>query len=111
MAFEVTPDVYIRTDANGVVRHLRHLRQPYVGDPMQPNSRSLAMRYLQDVAYLYRVDGFLAHLDTQPSADITTDGTEIRFFNGESLDGVDTIAFSQTHFGSADLGRDSSLLS
>jgi hypothetical protein len=66
---------------------------------MAADSRALAEQYLNAVADQYRVEGYLDHLDMEPSTEITDDGAEMRFSNGKSLDGVDTVSFAQTHFG------------
>lgn len=100
MTFTITPNVNVGRDADGHIRSLEHLMEPYVGSGTARTSIGLAEEYLRDVAQYYEIAGpFLIHLDIPVGAQLTEEGTEVRFAGMKSLLGTDTVSFAQTHFG------------
>lgn len=107
MTFEITPDVEVRRDQEGVARSLRHLQQPYTETDAgltAPTPRSLAGQYVRDVAEIYDIDpGWLVDLD-QPlprnaSTDPTDEGTRLRFTEERGVMETTTVTYQQTHRG------------
>jgi hypothetical protein len=73
MAFNITPNVHIEHDSDGVVRFLRHLQVPYTlkdagfTTAAIVTSKSLAIQYIRDVASIYKIDPVqLIKLDKKP---------------------------------------------
>ena len=103
MTFELSKNVYERTDDKGVTRHLRHIQEPYVGNGAAVDSNDLARQYVGDVQKIYEIDpihNFTLNLAQVASDVITPDGNEIRRFKPtKSLLGTDTVSFVQTRFG------------
>lgn len=100
MAFQITPNVSVTRDNNGIVRQLSHLQQPYVAASfVEGNPRALARTYLTDVSSIYSVDSSLLLTLDQPVGDsITPDGLQLRFGDQSSLLETTLVSYSQTRW-------------
>ena len=57
MPFNVTPNVRLSRDSQGIVRQLIHLQEPYApGGGAVATPKALSAAYLQDAARLYDLD-------------------------------------------------------
>lgn len=107
MPFELTPDMEVRRDQDGIVRSLRHLQSPYTDSEAgltAPTPRSLASQYVHDVAELYDLNpDWLATLDQplpkEPRLEPTEEGTRLRFAEERDVMETTVVAYQQTHMG------------
>jgi len=95
--FALTPHVHIERAQDGIIRHLRHVHQPYLFQGL--SGPSLAARYVQDVAEHYRLPvAALSELRNpcRPS-NCLTDKPACLWFHGENaLADARTIMYRQT---------------
>ena len=108
MPIELTPDVKVRRDPNGIVRQLSHAQHPYRPAAfemvtMAPGSltpRSLAETYLRDAAPIFGfAAGETANFAASASPAPTEAGVELRFKEEKAVgDGV-TVSYDQTVHG------------
>jgi zinc metalloprotease ZmpB len=100
MAFQITPNVFVTRDSNGIVRQLGHLQQPYFAASLAGgNPRALARTYLGEVASIYSVDSSLLPTLDHPIGDgITQDGLQLRFGDQSSLLETTLVSYSQTRW-------------
>jgi hypothetical protein len=100
MAFQITPNVTVTRDSNGIVRQLSHLQQPYLAAGLAgANPRALARTYLTDVASIYSVDSsLLPTLDQAVGDTITQDDSQLRFGDLSSLLETTLVSYSQTRW-------------
>ena len=97
MPFTVTSNVHVDRAPNGTVRQIRHLQEPYLASGL--SGRSLAARYVQEVAELYQLppDSLRALNNPFRSTDrMTNEPTSLRFGAENALLGTSTIDFVQT---------------
>jgi zinc metalloprotease ZmpB len=102
MAFQLSPNVHVERDGQGVVRHLAHLQAPYTlpAGLAAPSPQALAGQYLRDVAQLYGIDqGCLKDLSRQMGSSLTQEGTLLQFAEQKSVMETTVVAYAQTHFG------------
>jgi hypothetical protein len=100
MTFQLTPNVSVTRDSDGIVRQLSHIQQPFrpsgliAGGP-----RALARGYLAEVAPLYSVtEEMLAAADQAPGQAITADGLQLRYADESSLLATTAVAYAQTRW-------------
>lgn len=100
MAFEITRNVSVTRDSNGIVRQLSHLQQPYFSTGLaSTNPRFLARTYVTDVASIYSVDSALLSTLDQPVGEaITGDGVQLRFGDQSALLETTLVSYSQTRW-------------
>jgi hypothetical protein len=106
MAFTITPNVHVERDLDGVVRHLRHLQEPYTpaaagfAETAMPSPQSLTSQYIRDAAQIYQIDAAqLMNLGKRPSEKLTDDGTQLRLAGQKSIMETTMVSYVQTHFG------------
>lgn len=103
MAFQLTPNVHVRRDKDGVVRLLRHMQEPYgpaAAALVAPTPRAMAGAYLRDVAPIYAIDPkMLADLDKPVGQDLTDAGTLLQLAAERTTMDTTTASYQQTHFG------------
>lgn len=102
MAFRITPNVRVERDAQGIVRHLAHIHEPYVlpAGIQAPSPQALAGQYLQEVAPLYGIDqSLLVDLSRQIGKSMTTEPTLLQYADQKAVMGTMVISYAQTHFG------------
>lgn len=101
MAFTITPNVDVERDAQGVIRHLRHLQEPYVSTGLAaPTPRAMAMDYVRDAATIYGIDhSLLSDLGKQVGKELIEEGSQLRFAEEKSLMGTTVVSYVQTYFG------------
>ncbi len=98
MAFEITRNVTVTRDKDGVVRQLSHLQQPYFATGIaETNSRALARSYVLDVARIYGVDTGTLAIDQRPGDSIGSEGDQLRFGDQSSLLESTVVSYSQTY--------------
>ena len=102
MPFEITPDVFVETDDQGIARHLEHIRSPYTAATaglVQAAPDQLAMQYVRDVAEIYGVPReWLAGLE--PPVEAGAAPPDGLFLAGESgATGLAVLSFVQRRFG------------
>ncbi|HYG60058.1 MAG TPA: hypothetical protein VD902_18485, partial [Symbiobacteriaceae bacterium] len=88
MAFQITPNVHVERDDQGLVRHLAHLHEPYTlpAGLAAPSPQALAGQYLREVAGLYGIDqSSLKDLSRQVGATLTAEGTMLHFADQKSV--------------------------
>ena len=114
MAFHVTDQVEVQRDDDGVVRRLRHPRQPYapedseafallaLGPPM--TVRELADDYLRQVLPIYTTDAGLADdLSAAVGAEAAADeGPKLRHLEDKKMPSQATVSYVQTRLGLPD---------
>jgi hypothetical protein len=100
MTFQVTPNVSVTRDSDGVVRQLSHLQQPFLPSGLTAGGpRALARSYLAEVAPLYSItEEMLATADQAPGQAITTDGPQLRYADESSLLATTAVAYAQTQW-------------
>ena len=100
MAFQITPNVSVTKDRDGIVRLLNHLQQPYFATGLAAvNPRTLARTYVGDVASIYSVDAaLLSTIDQGVGDTITQDGLQLRFGDQSSLLETTLVSYSQTRW-------------
>jgi zinc metalloprotease ZmpB len=100
MAFQITPNVSVTKDRDGIVRLLNHLQQPYFAAGLAAvNPRTLARTYVGDVASIYSVDAaLLSTIDQAVGDTITPDGLQLRFGDQSSLLETTLVSYSQTRW-------------
>ena len=108
MAFQLTQNVNMERDEEGVVRQLEHIQEPFVPQPnadldeAESPARAVAEDYLREVAPIYGISGdTLARVgdsftDAKPSA---TEGAQIRFAKEDPMMGTTTLSYEQTYQG------------
>ncbi|HYF96009.1 MAG TPA: hypothetical protein VD969_27670 [Symbiobacteriaceae bacterium] len=102
MAFQITPNVQIERDAQGNIRHLAHLHEPYTlpAGLAAPSPQALAGQYLREVAALYGIDqSCLKDLSRQMENNLTQEGTLLQFADQKSIMETAVVSYAQTHFG------------
>lgn len=102
MAFQLTPDVHLERDSQGIVRHLAHLHQPYTfpAGIAAPSPQALAGQYMRDVAGIYGIDpSALKDLSRQLTNRMNTEGTMLQFAEQKSVMETTVVSYAQTHFG------------
>jgi hypothetical protein len=112
MPFELTPNVSVQRDAEGSIRQLQHLHQPYraanapallsaraaFAAPLRP--RDLAELYVRDVLPHYELEAEVAlALDSLTANTPTEDGAQLRFASEKSVAGNATVSYVQTYHG------------
>jgi zinc metalloprotease ZmpB len=99
MAFQLSRNVTVTKDKDGIIRQLSHLQQPYFpSGVVESNPRLLARSYVRDVASLYGVEESALAAD-QPAGDsITGDGLQLRFGDQSSLLETTLVSYSQTRW-------------
>ncbi len=106
LAFIVTPNVHVERDKDGIVRHLRHLQEPYTPEAAGfavaavVTPQSLATQYVRDVASIYKIDtAQLINLVKRPEDKLTDEGTQLRFAEQKSIMETTVVSYAQTHYG------------
>lgn len=103
MTFNITPNVEVRRDADGIVRQIRHLQQPYATEEAGltgPSARMLSGAYLRDVAEIYGFDeSVLAELEKQIGEEITDQGSSLQIREQKTIMESTVVAYQQTYFG------------
>ena len=105
MLFHVTPNVHVRTDDDGKVRHVRHQQEPYAGDAAgvegpTPVPLALAELYVRDIASLYAIpDAELTDLYAPVSQLPTTAGTKVQAAQEKRVMDTVVVTYQQTHLG------------
>lgn len=111
MAFRLTDQVQVQRDDEGVVRRLRHPRQPYAPEDSDsfalarsaaPMSvRELADDYLREVLPLFEADARMADdLDAAVGAEAGPDeGPKLRHLEDKELPSQAAVSYVQTHLG------------
>src|SRR5580765_4604818 len=94
MPIELGPDVAVTTDADGVVRGLNHIQDPYRGGRSM-SMADLAAAYLQDAADVFGID---AEIVAKPDARFDDDKSRLVLVEEKSLMGATTAGFAQ-HLG------------
>jgi len=110
MAFQLTQNVNVERDEDGVVRQLEHLQEPFVpqpnvnlGDAGEPTPRAVAEDYLREVAPIYGISDEMlggagdSLTDEAPSAGA---GAQIRLLEEKPpMMGTTTLSYAQTYQG------------
>ena len=97
MPFTITHNVHVERAQNGAVRQLRHTQEPYLADTS--SSRSLAARYVQEVAEIYQLPrDVLATLDApfELTNSFTSGPMRLRFAGEGTVPGTCTLTYVQT---------------
>ena len=94
MPIELGPDVAVTRDADGVVRGLNHIQDPYRGGRSM-SMADLAAAYLQDAADVFGID---AEIVAKPDARFDDDKSRLVLVEEKSLMGATTAGFAQ-HLG------------
>lgn len=109
MAFQITDNVNVERDPDGVVRQLEHVQEPYVAQPnaslgftQETSPRALAEDYLREVAPLYGFSEMLSPgeaglglRDVEPAET----GAQVRFVEEKPVTGTTTLSYEQTYQG------------
>lgn len=101
MPFNLTPNVRVSRDSQGIVRQLIHLQEPYApGGGAAATPKALSAAYLQDAAKLYDLEPkWLATLGESVANAVKKEGTQVRFRESKSLQNSTVITYQQTIFG------------
>ncbi|MDB4895732.1 MAG: hypothetical protein JWN15_1994, partial [Firmicutes bacterium] len=102
MAFRLTANVDVERDAQGVVRHLAHLHEPYnlPAGLLAPTPQALAGQYVLEAAGIYGIDpSLLKDLSRQIDNRITQEGGLLQFAEQKSVMETTVVSYAQTHFG------------
>ena len=105
MDFTLTPNVHVRRDTQGNVRHLRHLQQPYSENNaglIRPTPLALASKYLKDVSPIYAFNSDWLTSINEPidrEARPTNEGTRVRLSKLKNIAGTIVVGYQQTHLG------------
>jgi hypothetical protein len=99
MPLELTPNFEVERDAAGVVRHLRHIYEPYRIETgfAQADPAALAGAYVRDVAELLALrPDWLASLDRPPEGRLGTGPTRLALADQKAIDGTVLVSYVQT---------------
>lgn len=101
MALSLTPNVHLEKDASGIVRHLRHMQEPFTSATgLAPNALSLAHEYVGEIAPLISVPAaMLGQLAAAPAGKLTADPVELRLAHHKALMETTTVSYAQTVLG------------
>lgn len=104
MPFEISPNVHVRTDEDGTVRHLRHHQEPFLAEQaalaVTTTPLAIAERYVRDVADIYSIpDAELADLYAEVSDTPTSAGTRVQAAKEKAVMDTVVVSYQQTHFG------------
>ena len=101
MPFNVTPNVRLSRDGQGIVRQLIHLQEPYApGGGAVATPKALSAAYLHDTARLYDLDPkWLATLGEAVANEVKKEGTQVRFRESKALQNSTVITYQQTFAG------------
>ena len=92
---DVSRNVYLDRDEQGVVRGLLHFNEPFESAAQTP--QLVAADYLGSFADLLGLEAAqLAQLGLSPGTHITKDGVEYRFLLEKQQEGIATVAYQQT---------------
>ena len=108
MAFQITSDVKMKRDSDGMIRRLSHASQPYalqttgvteaVGGVVTP--RALADSYVRDVAPSYELDPEITlDLASPIGREITQEGPRLKLFKEKVVGDRASVSYSQTCLG------------
>ena len=100
MPLQITPNVSVVKDKDGIVRQIHHLQQPFFAAAVAGgNPRDLARTYLGEVASIYSLDSsFLSTLDQPVGDTITAEAVRLRFGEQSSLLETTVVSYSQTRW-------------
>lgn len=101
MPFNITRNVQLSRDAQGVVRQVVHLQEPYApGGAVAVTPKTLAAAYLHDLADLYKLaPRWLATLSEPVANAVREEGTQVRFRESKGLRNATVITYQQTYLG------------
>lgn len=102
MAFKITPNVHVVRDKKGVIRHLRHLQEPYrpAEDLITPKPQKLAADYVHDVASIYEIDDeLLVDINKPVEKEPIEEGARLRLVKEKKMLETTVVSYVQTHFG------------
>jgi hypothetical protein len=101
MPFNVTRNVRLSRDGQGIVRQLVHLQEPYApGGAAAATPKALAAAYLQDTAGLYGLDPqWLVTLAETVENTVKKEGTQVRFRESKTLHNATVVTYQQTYLG------------
>ena len=99
MAFEITPNVTVEYDEQGVARHIEHIAQPYFSP--DKDLRGVAADYVAAVAEEYGLARpMLADVDASAGDELAEgEGTALHFAEEKSIMETTLISYQQTHLG------------
>jgi hypothetical protein len=99
MAFEITPNVTVEYDEQGVARHIEHIAQPYFSP--DKDLRGVAADYVVAVAQEYGLARrMLADVDASVGDELAEgEGTALHFAEEKSVMETTLISYQQTYLG------------
>lgn len=103
MPFQVTKNVHVQSDAAGVVRHVRHIQEPYSARAIglaAPTPRLLSDAYARDISTVFGIGSDLLTTLAEPvSTKILDEGSRLRFSGEKTIIGSTVIEYQQSHWG------------
>jgi hypothetical protein len=103
VAFQITKNVHVQTDDDGVVRHIRHVQEPFRASEaalVAPTRRLVGDAYTREVAPIFRIDpGLLATLAETVSPEVREEDSRLRYCGEKTTLGSTVIEYQQTHWG------------
>ena len=99
MAFEITPNVTVEYDEQGVARHIEHIAQPYFSP--DKDLRGVAADYVAAVAQEYRLTKpMLAEMDASAGDELAEgEGAALHFAEEKSVMETTLVSYQQTYLG------------
>lgn len=101
MPFNLTPNVRVSRDGQGIARQLIHLQEPYApGAAAAATPKALATSYLQDTAKVFDLDAkWLETLGESVANVVRKEGTQVRFRESKSVQNSTLVTYQQTYLG------------
>ena len=101
MAFQLTPEIKIHRDKDGVIRQIDHSNQPFQSATVSAlTAREVAEEYLREVAPYFGLEAELSqNLMQEVTQAFSPENLEIRFSKEKKIGGISIVTFHQSIHG------------
>ena len=101
MAFTPSSTTHLRQDAQGVLRHIRHVQEPFAAAGVARAPQAISQHYIREVAHLYNFpQSMLQNLHESPSEKIIAgEDSRLRLTKEKRAINTRTLSYAQTYLG------------
>lgn len=97
MHFEITSNIHVVRDSDGLVRHISHTNSPFIVDRPDITHNEIAEEYLHSLKEIYNLDEFmLINLKQNPTAMPDDSNVQLRFASDNSIFETTVFQYVQT---------------
>lgn len=109
--FTLTPNKFASKDQDGRVRHIEHIREPYLSQFLdEPDAEQLADEYLSETATVYQIeDGLMKDLTAKVPDGLTAANAQLHRSAVKEIAGSVIVNYAQTYQGLPVWGADFSV--